>query len=187
MKGRAIIISAPSGAGKTTIVHRLIQHDLGLAFSVSATTRPQRPNEKDGKDYLFLSEAEFRHCIAQGGFVEWEEVYPGRYYGTMRSEVDRIRRSGLNPIFDVDVEGGMNLKSYFGADALAIFIAPPSLEALEQRLRARGTETEESLRKRVEKAAHELTYATRFDAVVVNDILDQACNRTLGLVRAFLK
>lgn len=186
MKGRAIIISAPSGAGKTTIVHRLMQQGLGLAFSVSATTRPQRPNEMHGKDYLFLTEAEFRERIAQGGFVEWEEVYPGRFYGTLRSEVDRICGSGQNPIFDVDVEGGLNLKAYFGADALAIFIAPPSLQALEQRLRTRGTETEESLRKRVDKAAHELTYAARFDAVVVNDDLDQACTQTLGLVRAFL-
>lgn len=187
MMGRAIIISAPSGAGKTTIVHRLMQQGLNLAFSVSATTRPRRSNEVDGKDYLFLSEADFRERIDQGGFVEWEEVYPGRFYGTLRSEVDRILDAGGHPIFDVDVEGGLNLKGHFGREALAIFIAPPSLEALEARLRTRGTETEESLRKRVEKAAHELTYAPRFDAVVVNDDLERASSEAHALVRAFLK
>lgn len=187
MMGRAIIISAPSGAGKTTIVHRLMQQGLNLAFSVSATTRPRRSNEVDGKDYLFLSEADFRERIDQGGFVEWEEVYPGRFYGTLRSEVDTILDAGCHPIFDVDVEGGLNLKGHFGQEALAIFIAPPSLEALEARLRTRGTETEESLRKRVEKAAHELTYAPRFDAVVVNDDLERASSEAHALVRAFLK
>lgn len=186
MKGRAIIISAPSGAGKTTIVHHLMRQGLGLAFSVSATTRPRRANEQDGKDYLFLTEAAFRERIAADEFVEWEEVYPGRFYGTLRSEVDRIMAEGLHPIFDVDVEGGLNLKRHFGPAALALFIAPPSLGALEQRLAARGTESAESLRKRVDKAAHEMSYAPRFDRIVVNDDLGRACGEAHALVRDFL-
>lgn len=185
--GRCIIISAPSGAGKTTIVHRLMQQGLGLAFSVSATTRPMRASERDGRDYHFLSADEFKKRIGAGAFVEWEEVYPGGFYGTLRSEVDRIMEAGQHPIFDVDVEGGLNLKKHFGDGALALFIAPPSIDALEQRLRARGTESEESLAKRLAKARHEIEYAIRFDHVVVNDELDRACSEALGLVRDFLR
>ncbi|MBK8225905.1 MAG: guanylate kinase [Flavobacteriales bacterium] len=186
MKGKAIIVSAPSGAGKTTIVRHLMDRGLGLAFSVSATTRPMRASERDGHDYWFLSEEEFKRRIAANEFVEWEEVYPGRYYGTLRDEVLRIQGEGRHPVFDVDVEGGLNLKKEFGEDALALFIAPPSLQALEHRLSARGTETPESLAKRVGKAAHELTYATRFDRTVVNDDLIGACAEAEALVRDFL-
>ncbi len=186
MQGKAIIVSAPSGAGKTTIVRHLMERGLGLAFSVSATTRPMRGSERDGHDYWFLTEEEFKRRIAAGEFVEWEEVYPGRFYGTLREEVLRIQGEGRHPVFDVDVEGGLNLKKEFGAEALALFIAPPSLEALEQRLRARGTETDESLAKRVGKAAHELTYAPRFDRTVVNDDLIGACAEAEALVREFL-
>lgn len=186
MAGKAIIVSAPSGAGKTTIVRHLMERGLGLAFSVSATTRPMRGSERDGHDYWFLSEAEFKRRIAAGDFLEWEEVYPGRYYGTLRDEVRRIQAAGGHPVFDVDVEGGLNLKKEFGSAALALFIAPPSIEALEQRLRARGTESEESLSKRVGKAAHELAYAPRFDRTVVNDDLIGACAEAEALVREFL-
>jgi guanylate kinase len=183
---KCIIISAPSGAGKTTIVHHLLSEGLGLAFSVSATSRTKRKHEVDGRDYFFLTAEVFRQRIAEGAFVEWEEVYEGQFYGTLRSEIDRIWGEGRSPVFDVDVEGGLNLKRFFGANALALFIAPPSLAALEQRLRARGTETEESLQRRVKKAAHELTYAQRFDKVVVNDDLQLACKEALDLVRTFL-
>jgi guanylate kinase len=186
MKGMAIIVSAPSGAGKTTIVRHLMARGLGLAFSVSATTRPMRASERDGHDYWFLTETEFKRRIAAGDFVEWEEVYPGRFYGTLREEVRRIQAEGQFPVFDVDVEGGLNLKNVFGVAALAIFIAPPSLRALEERLHARGTETPEGLAKRVGKAAHELTYAPRFDAIVVNDDLNGACAEAEALVREFL-
>lgn len=186
MQGRAIIVSAPSGAGKTTIVRHLMERGLGLAFSVSATTRPMRGNERDGHDYWFLSEPEFRRRIAANAFVEWEEVYPGRFYGTLRDELTRIQAAGSHPVFDVDVEGGLNLKKEFGASALALFIAPPSLEALERRLRDRGTENPESLAKRVGKAAHELSYAPRFDRTVVNDDLGRACSEAETLVREFL-
>jgi len=186
MKGKAIIVSAPSGAGKTTIVRHLMDRGLGLAFSVSATTRPIRASERDGHDYWFLTEEEFKRRIAANDFVEWEEVYPGRFYGTLREEVSRIQQEGRHPVFDVDVEGGLNLKKEFGDSALALFIAPPSLQALEQRLNARGTETPESLAKRVGKAEHELTYAPRFDRTVVNDDLIGACAEAEALVREFL-
>ena len=184
--GKCVIISAPSGAGKTTIVHHLIAKDLGLAFSVSATSRERRTHEVDGKDYFFITEAEFKERIAQDAFVEREEVYPGQYYGTLRSEIERIWADGHHPIFDVDVEGGLNLKKFFGEKALAIFVAPPSMAALGERLRDRGTETEESLTRRLSKAAHELTYADRFDAVVVNDDRERACKEAVERVRSFL-
>lgn len=182
-----MIISAPSGAGKTTIVHHLLKQDLGLAFSVSATSRGKRAYEVDGRDYFFLSTDDFRARITANAFVEWEEVYAGTYYGTLRAEVDRIWGDGHHAIFDVDVEGGLNLKKAFGANALALFIAPPSLAVLEQRLRERGTETPESLHRRVDKAEHELTYATRFDGVIVNDALERACAEAEQRVREFLQ
>ncbi len=185
-KDRCIIVSAPSGAGKTTIVRYLLTHLPQLAFSISATSRPARPNEVDGRDYHFLTVEAFRERIVEGGFLEWEEVYPGRFYGTLRSEVTRIRTNGQMPIFDVDVVGGLHIKGVFAEAALALFIAPPTIGHLEQRLRNRGTETEETLRARVEKAAHELTYADRFDAVIVNDSLEQACREALDRVNAFL-
>lgn len=184
--GKCVIISAPSGAGKTTIVHHLLSQGLGLAFSVSATSRARRPHEVDGRDYSFLPAAEFKARIAANAFVEWEEVYAGQYYGTLRSEIGRIWAEGHHPIFDVDVEGGLNLKREFGANAFALFVAPPSLAALEQRLRARGTETPESLRRRLDKAVHELTYAERFDRTIVNDDLQRACGEAARLVGAFL-
>lgn len=184
--GKCVIISAPSGAGKTTIVHHLLGQGLGLAFSVSATSRARRAHETDGRDYFFLATDEFQRRIAKDDFVEWEEVYPGQFYGTLRSEIDRIWGEGRYPIFDVDVEGGLNLKRVFGPGALALFIAPPSIAVLEQRLRSRATESPEQLQRRIEKAAHEMDYASRFDLVIINDRLERACSETLGLVRTFL-
>ncbi len=186
MKGKAIIVSAPSGAGKTTIVRHLMERGLGLAFSVSATTRPMRASEREGHDYHFLAIEEFKRRIAAGEFVEWEEVYPGRFYGTLRDEVKRIETEGLHPVFDVDVEGGLRLKSFFGTNGLALFIAPPHPQALVDRLTKRGTETAQSLQMRVDKALHELTYAPRFDRTVVNDDLIGACAEAEALVRGFL-
>lgn len=184
--GKCVIISAPSGAGKTTIVHHLLEQGLGLAFSVSATSRERRAHEVHGKDYFFISQDEFKQRIAEDAFVEWEEVYPGQFYGTLRSEIERIWAAGQHPIFDVDVEGGLNLRKVFGERALALFVAPPSLAALGERLRKRGTETEESLARRLNKAAHELGYADRFDAVVVNADRERACAVAVERVRKFL-
>ncbi len=184
--GKSIIVSAPSGAGKTTIVHHLLSLDIGLEFSVSATSRPMRANEVDGKDYHFLSVEEFKSRIAAGEFVEYEEVYPGRFYGTLRSELERIWSNGHHAIFDVDVVGGLDLKEVYQTNALALFVAPPSLDALELRLYGRKTETVESLRMRIDKAAHEMTFQDRFDAVIVNDDRDRACREASKLVRTFL-
>jgi guanylate kinase len=184
---RSVIVSAPSGAGKTTIVKRLIDQFPQLEFSISATSRAQRANEIDGRDYFFLSSEAFRQKVNAGEFVEWEEVYPGQYYGTLRAQLDAIWSRGHSPIFDVDVKGGSHLKQLFGGDALALFIAPPSLIALEERLRARGTETHESLRKRIGKAEEEMAWAPRFDAVIVNDHLDRACAEASARVTEFLR
>lgn len=185
-QGKCVIISAPSGAGKTTIVRSLLAQGLRLAFSVSATSRPKRSYEVDGQDYFFISEDEFRKRIDAGDFVEWEEVYPGRFYGTLRSEIERIWAQGNSAIFDVDVVGGLRLKEVFGDKALAVFVSPPSVEALEQRLRTRGTESEETLKVRVDKAAHEMSFAPRFDITVVNDTLEHACAEAHSIVKRFL-
>ncbi len=185
-QGKCVIISAPSGAGKTTIVHRLLEKRSRLAFSVSATSRERRAHEVDGRDYFFITADGFREHIADGAFIEWEEVYPGRFYGTLRSEIQRIWSEGRSPIFDVDVVGGLHLKAAFGDKALALFVAPPSLQVLEQRLRARGTETEQTLAVRIGKAEHELSFAPRFDATIVNDDLERACAEALDRVQRFL-
>ncbi len=184
--GKSIIVSAPSGAGKTTIVHHLLEREQRLAFSVSATSRPQRGYEVNGKDYWFMSTEEFKQRVANDEFVEWEEVYPGQFYGTLKHELRRIWDAGRHPIFDVDVVGGLDLKEIFGPGALAVFVAPPSVQALEERLKTRGTETPESLKKRVDKAAHELTFGDRFDRIVVNKDRDRACDEAYQLVRDFL-
>jgi guanylate kinase len=184
--GKCIIISAPSGAGKTTIVRSLLAKGLRLAFSVSATSRAKRSFEVDGQDYFFITAEEFKQRIASGAFVEWEEVYPGQYYGTLRAEIERIWAQGNCAIFDVDVVGGLHLKKIFGTNALALFVSPPSVEVLEHRLRARGTETPESLKKRIDKAAHEMTFAPEFDTIVVNDTLEHACEEAYDHVKRFL-
>jgi guanylate kinase len=184
--GRSIIVSAPSGAGKTTIVRHLLEQGLGLEFSISATSRPMRAGEVDGKDYFFLSVDEFKGRIRAGEFVEYEEVYPGRFYGTLRSELERIWEAGHHAIFDVDVVGGLDLKEIYQTKALALFVSPPSVDVLEQRLNHRNTETPETLRMRVEKAEHEMTFRDRFDAVIVNDDRETACAEAVALVRKFL-
>ncbi|HET6991927.1 MAG TPA: guanylate kinase [Bacteroidia bacterium] len=186
VKGKLVIFSAPSGAGKTTIVHRLIADIPTLEFSVSATSRAPRGDEAHGVDYYFISPDEFRTRINSDEFVEWEEVYPGQMYGTLLSEVDRIWRKGHHVIFDVDVKGGLNLKKKFGADALAIFVRPPSMDALEERLRHRATEPEEKIKMRLSKAASELSFENRFDYVLVNDNLERAVAEASSVVKKFL-
>lgn len=183
---KAIIISAPSGAGKTTIVRHLTERFPQLGFSISACSRPPRGNEADGVDYHFLSADEFRNRIARNEFVEWQEVYPGNYYGTLKSEMERLRSEGKVPLFDVDVVGAVSLKIWFGPTALAIFIQPPSLNVLEERLRSRRTDSEESLQRRFSKAEKEMTYSREFDAIVVNDELVQATAEVEELVKVWL-
>lgn len=185
-QGKLIIFSAPSGSGKTTLVHHLLsKSELKLAFSVSATSRAMRPNETDGKDYYFLSPEEFRSRIENGDFLEWEEVYENQFYGTLRSEIGRIHEEGKTVVFDVDVVGGVNIKKQFGDDALAVFVQPPSIAELEKRLRNRSTESEESLAKRVGKAAEELKFSSQFDVVLVNDDLEIAKQEAEKLVADF--
>jgi guanylate kinase len=174
MSGKAIILSAPSGSGKTTLVRHLLESNNDLAFSISATTRAKRGQEKDGTDYFFLTASEFREKIQEDAFIEWEEVYEGLFYGTLKSEIDRIWMSGKNVIFDVDVQGGLALKKYFQDKALAIFLRVPSIDILRERLRSRGTDTEDSINKRVEKAQYELSFENKFDAVLVNHQKDVA-------------
>ncbi len=182
-RGKLIVLSAPSGSGKTTIVRALIDHsELNLAFSISATSRPIRGSEVDGEDYYFLSQKEFDKAIQNGTFLEWEEVYEGYKYGTMKNEVNRLLDSGKNVIFDIDVVGGLNLKNQFGNEALSIFIQPPNLEVLGQRLKRRGTESPEKVKMRIEKAGRELTQAPNFDHIVINKNLTQAIDTAKKLV-----
>ncbi len=187
MDGKYIIISAPSGAGKTTIVKYLLNRGLHLEFSVSATTRIIRENETDGKDYYFLSVEEFKERIKNDEFVEWQEVYRDHFYGTLKKETDRIWSNGNNALFDVDVRGGINLKKIFGEKSLSIFIMPPSLEVLEKRLVARGTDKPEKIKMRVEKAAEEILLSNQFDHTVVNEVLENAITETVKLIKAFYR
>src|SRR5690606_17241061 len=186
MEGKLIIFSAPSGAGKTTIVkHLLSKYPDKLAFSISASTRDPRSNEVDGKDYYFISKEAFLHKIAHKEFVEFEEVYSGTFYGTLRSEIDRIWESGKIVIFDIDVIGGLHLKKKFGKQALAIFVQPPSLDVLVHRLRSRGTDSEEKLDERIAKADKELKFSNEFDVILENDNLEDACIQAEKLVEGF--
>jgi guanylate kinase len=175
LEGKLIIFSAPSGSGKTTIVKQLLANNPNLGFSISACTRDKRGRaETDGQDYYFLTPDEFRQKINEDAFVEWEEVYPGTYYGTLKSEIERIWASGKHVIFDVDVKGGLALKNYYQERALAVFVKVPSLEVLEARLRTRGTETEESLSKRINKMKFEWSFQDKFDVILLNDQLEDA-------------
>lgn len=184
--GKCVIFSAPSGAGKTTIVHYLLNEFPELAFSVSACSREPRTNEVDGKDYYFLGLAGFQNQINADAFVEWEEVYANNFYGTLKSELTRIWSEGKTVIFDVDVIGGLNIKKYFGDNALAVFVQPPNYEALEERLRYRSTETEEKIQMRLAKAKEELGHADQFDTILVNDDLTIACAAAKQLIEQFI-
>ncbi len=185
-QGKAVIFSAPSGAGKTTIVRHLLSLDFDFEFSISATTRLLRGNETNGKDYHFLSVPDFKNKIAADDFIEWEEVYPDHLYGTLKSEINRIWSNGKHVIFDVDVDGGINLKKHFKEAALAIFVQPPSLVVLEERLRSRQTETETNIRQRVEKANTELTMAKHYDHILTNHILEDTLEEAELVVGNFL-
>jgi len=186
MKGKLIIFSAPSGAGKTTIVKHLLQQDFDLNFSVSATSREPREGETHGKDYYFIPENEFKKKIENNEFLEWEEVYTGIFYGTLKSEVEQIRNAGKNVIFDVDVVGGLNIKKYYGNEAMAVFVQPPSVEELKKRLRNRSTESKEKIKMRVAKAEKELEFANQFDIVIVNKELPKALKEAEKVVSGFL-
>ena len=187
-KGKAFIFTAPSGSGKTTIVKHLLAVNPNLGFSISASTRDKRGrSEENGKDYYFLSKEEFRQKIEEDAFVEWEEVYTGNYYGTLKQEVQRIWDEGKHVVFDVEVKGAQNLKKYFGDDALAIFVKVPSMEVLKERLTGRGTESAESLSQRFYRAEFEMTFENKFDVTLVNENLDESYKKAEQLVNDFLK
>lgn len=183
---KAIIFCAPSGSGKTTIVKHLLSVDNRLAFSVSACTRMQRANEENGKDYYFLTAEDFKNKISNNEFLEYEEVYGGNFYGTLKSEVDRIWAQNKTVIFDVDVEGGLNIKKYFGKNALAVFVKPPGIAELEKRLRDRSTENEETVKMRINKAIHELSFENKFEKILINDDLENALEEAENIVHEFL-
>lgn len=185
--GKLIIFSAPSGSGKSTIINYLLTQNLNLAFSCSATSRPPRGTEQNGVEYFFLSPDEFRQRIANDEFLEYEEVYKDRYYGTLKSQVETQLAAGQNVVFDVDVVGGCNIKKYYGNRALSVFIQPPSVEELRKRLIGRGTDTAEVIEARVAKAEYELTFADKFDVVVVNDDLEKAKADALKTVKEFVE
>ena len=185
-KGKLIIFSAPSGSGKSTIINYLLTQHLNLAFSISATSRAPRGSERDGVEYYFLSPDEFRRRIAAGDFLEYEEVYADKFYGTLKSEVERLTTAGKNVLFDVDVVGGLNIKRFYGERALSVFIQPPSLAELRRRLEHRATDAPEVIESRLAKAEYELSFAPKFDRIVVNDELDRACQEILSVVRNFL-
>ena len=187
MTGKLLIFSAPSGSGKTTIVRSLLQKMSNLEFSISACSRKKREGEVNEHDYYFLSPDEFKVKIDNNEFVEWEEVYPGSYYGTLKSELERIWAKGHHVVFDVDVKGGVNLKKQFGNKALSVFVMPPSIEELQQRLELRNTETPESLAKRIGKAKEEILYAKQYDKIIVNDKLNEAIAEAEIAVGDFIK
>ena len=187
MQGKLIIFSAPSGSGKSTIINKLMsEYGLQGRFSISATSRKPRGSEQDGVEYYFLTEEDFRRRISEGDFLEYEEVYPGCFYGTLRSEVDRTLAQGENVILDIDVQGGLNVKKIYGDRALTLFIQPPSIERLRERLERRGTDAPEVIERRLAKAETELSFAHRYDAVVVNDDLEEACRDAARVIEDFL-
>lgn len=187
MQGKVIVVSAPSGAGKTSIVRHLLNAVPELKFSISATTRSKRDYEINGKDYYFITPDEFRARIANSEFLEWQEVYTDQFYGSLKCEVERIWQNGDTVIFDVDVLGGLNIKKFYGDHAMAVFIQPPSLQELENRLKNRGTETPESMKRRLDKAEFEISFANQFDKIILNDDLATAQQEMITLVKNFLK
>ncbi len=184
--GKLIVFSAPSGAGKTTIVREVMKVVPNLSFSVSATSRSPRVGEVEGLDYYFLSVEDFKLRIKQNAFVEWEEVYPDRFYGTLKMEVERIRNEGRNVLFDVDVLGGLNIKKLFGTEALALFIAPPTIDELRNRLITRASDTTEDIEIRLKKAAYEMSFSNQFDEVIINHDLQKAVKEVVGVIKSFL-
>jgi len=186
MSGKLIIFSAPSGSGKSTIINYLLTKDLHLAFSISATSRPPRGTEQNGVEYFFISPDEFRERIANNEFLEYEEVYKDRFYGTLKSQVEKQLEAGENVVFDVDVVGGCNIKKFYGDRALSVFIQPPSIEELRNRLEGRGTDSPEVIESRIAKAEFELSYADKFDVVVVNDNREKAQSDILNIIKEFL-
>ena len=188
-EGRLLIFSAPSGSGKSTIVNWLMtEHpELNMHFSISCTTRAPRGTEKDGVEYFFISAEQFKEKIAQDAFVEYEEVYTDRYYGTLKSQVTEMTRQGQNVVFDIDVKGGCNIKKIYGDKALSLFIQPPSIEELRRRLEGRATDTPEVIEQRLNKASYELTFADKFDKIIINDDLEKAKADTLKAIKDFLK
>jgi guanylate kinase len=189
MKGKMLIVSAPSGSGKSTIVNWLMQEhpELRLYFSISCTSRAPRGTEQNGVEYFFLTPEEFKEKIQNNEFLEYEEVYQDRFYGTLKAQVERQREAGQNVVFDVDVKGGVNIKRYYGDEALSLFIQPPSVEELRRRLTGRGTDTPEAIEERLAKAEYELTFASQFDRVVVNNDLETAKQEALQIINDFLK
>lgn len=189
MKGKMLIVSAPSGSGKSTIVNWLMREhpDLRLYFSISCTSRAPRGTEQNGVEYFFLTPEEFRHRIDNDEFLEYEEVYENRFYGTLKQQVENQREAGQNVVFDVDVKGGVNIKKYYGDEALSLFIQPPSVEELRRRLEGRGTDTPEAISERLAKAEYEMTFASQFDRIIVNDDLETAKQETLRVVESFFK
>ncbi len=184
---KIIIVTAPSGAGKTSIVHYLLQkYPTQLGFSISAATRSPRANEKNGEDYYFMSETEFNQKINNNEFIEWEMVYEGKYYGTLKTEIERLWSLGITPMLDIDVKGAIHVQEQFKNNSLSIFIEPPSIEALKQRLQKRGTETEESLQARLDKVSYELSFKNHFNTTIINDSLDDAREKTEAIVLDFL-
>jgi guanylate kinase len=186
-QGKLIIFAAPSGSGKTSIVKFLLEQDLLLKFSISATTRPKRPDEKEGIDYFFLSIKQFQEKIETGDFLEWEEVYAGTYYGSLKSEVDKLLQKGENVLFDVDVIGAMNIKKIYAKQALALFVKTPSMDTLIERLTNRGTENDESLKRRIDKATYELSFESNFDKIIINKDLKDAQTEAKQIVLDFIK
>ncbi|MCM1164013.1 MAG: guanylate kinase [Muribaculaceae bacterium] len=187
-KGKIIIISAPSGCGKSTIINALLNAgEIDMQFSVSATNRPPRPGEVDGVNYWFLTDEDFNSAIAEGEFVEYEEVYPGRFYGTLKREIARIVDNGHNVVLDIDVKGGVNVKKLYGPQAVSIFIAPPSVDTLRERLEGRGTESPEAIDQRVGRAEYELSFAPEFDHTVINDRLPDAIGEVDAIIKDFVK
>lgn len=186
MRGKLIIFSAPSGSGKSTIINYLLKQDLNLAFSISATSRPPRGTEQNGVEYFFLTPDEFRCRIDNDEFLEYEEVYQDRFYGTLKAQVEKQLEAGQNVVFDVDVVGGCNIKKFYGNRALSLFIQPPSVEELHKRLIGRGTDTPEIIESRIAKAEYELGFAPKFDKIIINDNLETAQSETLQVIKEFL-